>query len=126
MNLNQPERPEIVKFGTHRKARVWVQIAKSRSVLVGLGPNCPITVHFGQFGSKLSNHGSFWSVWVQIVQSRSVLVGLGLNCPITVRFGRCVTDRSGWLRFIITKQVSCYSPLFCDFLRQKKNRKLAL
>ena len=43
---------------------------------------------FGQFGSKLANHGPFWSVRVQIGQSRAVLVSWGPNWPITGRFGQ--------------------------------------
>ena len=44
------------------------------------GPNWPITVRFGHFGSKLTNHGLFWSFWVQIGQSRSVFISFGPNC----------------------------------------------
>ena len=44
-------------------------------------------ISFGQFGSKLTNHGPFWSVWVLIAQLRAVLVDLGPNWSITGRFG---------------------------------------
>ena len=64
-----------------------VRSGQSRSIFVDLGPNWPVTVHFGPFGSELANHGPFWSFRVRSGQSRSILVILGPNWPITGRFG---------------------------------------
>ena len=49
--------------------------------------NCPITIRFGHFGSKMANPSSLNSFWVRNGQSRSVLDILGPNWQFTVSFG---------------------------------------
>ena len=72
---------------------IWTRTNRNGPLSANLG-------RFGQFGSKLANHGPFWWVRAQIDQSQAVLVSWCPNWLITGRFGRfgskLTNHRSFW------------------------------
>ena len=78
--------PWLANLDTNRLK--WPVIGQFGPQSTKTDPNWLITGRFGQFDSKLTNHGPLCMIEVQIDQSRAVLVDLGPNWPITGRFGQ--------------------------------------